>query len=61
MLFVNGLSALMWATFLGLGLPALADETPCTLHHEGNYYDLNPLTARYVPGMILTSRVLMLR
>lgn len=43
----NGLSALLWAIsiFLGFGLMALADENPCTLHHEGNYYNLNPLKA----------------
>lgn len=47
MLYRDGLSALLWAvsTFLGFGLMALADETPCTLHHEGNYYNLNSLKA----------------
>ncbi|KAG1871578.1 mannose-6-phosphate receptor binding domain-containing protein [Suillus subluteus] len=45
--YANGLSALLWAIsiFLGFGLMALADEAPCTLHHEGNYYNLNPLKA----------------
>ncbi|KAJ8584103.1 mannose 6-phosphate receptor domain-containing protein [Rhizopogon salebrosus TDB-379] len=43
MLFASGLTALLWATFLGLGLTVLADDKPCTLHHDGNYYDLNPL------------------
>lgn len=43
MLFARGLIALLWATFLGLGLPVLADDKPCTLHHDENYYDLNPL------------------
>ncbi|KAG1742620.1 mannose-6-phosphate receptor binding domain-containing protein [Suillus paluster] len=42
---VNRLSPLLWATFLGFGLLALSDEKPCTLHHEGKYYDLNPLKA----------------
>ncbi|KAG2342060.1 mannose 6-phosphate receptor domain-containing protein [Suillus weaverae] len=47
MLYANGLSALLWAIsiFLGFGLMTLADETPCTLHHEGNYYNLNSLKA----------------
>ncbi|KAG0691954.1 mannose-6-phosphate receptor binding domain-containing protein [Suillus ampliporus] len=45
MLSANGLSALLWPTFLAFCLPALADEKPCTLHHEGKYYDLNPLKA----------------
>jgi cation-dependent mannose-6-phosphate receptor len=48
MLFASGLTALLWATFLALGLTALADDKPCTLHHDGNYYDLNPLKVRYV-------------
>ncbi|KAG2141079.1 mannose-6-phosphate receptor binding domain-containing protein [Suillus clintonianus] len=45
MLYANRLSALLWVIFLGFGLIALADEKPCTLHHEGKYYDLNPLKA----------------
>ncbi|KAG2144708.1 uncharacterized protein EDB93DRAFT_1152848 [Suillus bovinus] len=47
MLYANGLSAMMWAIsiFLGSSLMALASETPCTLHHEGNYYNLNSLKA----------------
>jgi cation-dependent mannose-6-phosphate receptor len=32
---------------LGLGCLA-ADETPCTLHDSGKYFDLNPLKSRYV-------------
>lgn len=56
MFYANGLSALLWAIsmFLGSGLMALADEAPCTLHHEGNYYNLNSLKARYAPGVIMT-------
>jgi cation-dependent mannose-6-phosphate receptor len=56
MLYANGPSALLWAISisLGFGLMALADDTPCTLHHEGNYYNLNPLKARYAPGAIMT-------
>ncbi|KAG2107006.1 mannose-6-phosphate receptor binding domain-containing protein [Suillus discolor] len=47
MFYANGLSALLWAIsmFLGSGLMVLADEAPCTLHHEGNYYNLNSLKA----------------
>ncbi|KAG1747705.1 mannose-6-phosphate receptor binding domain-containing protein [Suillus lakei] len=45
MLYANGLSALLWAIFFGFGLLAFADEKPCTLHHEGSYYNLNSLTA----------------
>ncbi|KAL4068838.1 mannose-6-phosphate receptor binding domain-containing protein [Scleroderma yunnanense] len=37
---------LLLATFLALALSAYADEQPCTLHHGGNYYDLNSLKAR---------------
>ncbi|OAX41010.1 mannose 6-phosphate receptor domain-containing protein [Rhizopogon vinicolor AM-OR11-026] len=45
MRFASGLSALLWVTFLGLGLSVLAADKACTLHHGGKYYDLNPLKA----------------
>lgn len=56
MLYANGPSALLWAIsiLLGFGLMALADDTPCTLHHEGKYYNLNSLKARYALGAIMT-------
>lgn len=53
MRFASGPSALLWTTFLGLGLLVLADDKPCTLHHKGNYYDLNPLKARCVHHCIV--------
>jgi len=53
MLFARGLGALLWSTFFGLTLSVLADDKPCTLHHEGKYYDLNPLKARCVKYVIM--------
>jgi len=51
-LIMRRLGGLLWSTFFGLTLSVLADDKPCTLHHEGKYYDLNPLKARCVRYVI---------